>query len=123
MSKRKRKKNPKSRNRDAPRGGSPDERVVDFLTVGWMLAVMTTLACEIAEALGRWYLATHPDAESMVYLTTMLSFSATVVGLFALGLLAVVWKMRKVPPPRGIVVFSVVVCVLPIINITVRLLR
>jgi hypothetical protein len=103
-------KKPSKRNAKSPR--SRETRSTDALTIGWMLMVMTTLACEVG------FLATRgiagPESEgSWAVLMAMLLFASTVIGLGALVLTPVVVKVRRDPPPRGVIIFSVVVGIAP----------
>jgi hypothetical protein len=96
---------------------------VETLTVGWMLSVMTTLACELGFVAARGYLlAFDGTARRIQVLAMMLMFAALVVGTTSVGLMVVVLRARRIPPPQGIVVFSSVVGLAPAVTILLRLL-
>lgn len=95
------------------RASSAESRSIESLTVGWMLTVFTTLACEVGFVAARW-LAGGDTESSWAVLMAMLLFASTVIGLLVLLLTPVVIKSRREPPPRSIVVFSVIVGALPL---------
>ena len=103
------KKLPK-RNAKPPR--SRETRSTDALTIGWMLMVLTALVCELGFLAARGFAG--PESEgSLAVLMVLLLFASTVIGLGVLLLTPVVLKVRRDPPPRAIVVFSVVVGAAP----------
>jgi hypothetical protein len=102
---------------------SPDSPAVEFLTVGWMLSVITALVCELAFAGVRGYLlAVDGESPRMEMLAAVLVFAAVVVGLISLALAFAVVKAGRTPPPRGILTFSIVVGVLPLAAMVLRFL-
>lgn len=112
------KRNGGKRNSGKPRlplraDGPGEDRVTEFLTVAWMLSVFTTLVCELSAVAATWYLRSNPEAVSITALASTLIFAALVIGLLSLVLMAIVWKMRRVRPPSGISVFSLVVGAAP----------
>ena len=93
--------------------GPEENRVVEFFTIGWMLAVFTTLVCELSAVGVSWYLKTNPQSTGMALLLMILELAALVVGLLSLVLMAVVWNLRATRPPSGISVFALVVGAAP----------
>ncbi|MGE0535480.1 MAG: hypothetical protein AB7O68_10945 [Pirellulales bacterium] len=98
--------------------GSP----ADVLTVGWMLTVITVVACEVGwlATLGAglaWPAAAAPRA-----LGAVLLLAALLSWLIAMGLLPVVLKLREEPPPASIVWFSVGLGALPLGVMVARVL-
>ncbi len=89
----------------------------EIMTVAWMLAVMTALLCEIAFVVARLYLlAVAEPFPPIKVLAAMLFFAALVIGLISLAFGFAVLKANRVQPPRGILVFSVVVGAAPIVT-------
>lgn len=117
MPKSKRKQRPaKQRSQDEP-------RPTEFLTVGWMLSVFTARVCEIAFAAVRGYLLiVDEEAPRLETLAAVLVFAALVVGISSLLLAFAVVKAGRTPPPRGILVFSIVVGAAPLATLLLRLL-
>jgi hypothetical protein len=96
---------------------------VEFVTVAWMLSVMTTLVCELGFVAARAFLLlVNSEADPIRALAAMLFFAALVVGLISLGLMVIVMRMRRDPPPRGIVAFAAVVGTLPLVALVVLVL-
>ena len=92
-----------------------DQRGVEVLTIGWMLMVFTTLACEVVAAIAYWYVKqVDRQAEAVELLSNLLLFAACLIGLLSLLVCPVVLRTRRVPPPRWIVVFSLVVALAPL---------
>ncbi|HEY4310083.1 MAG TPA: hypothetical protein VGN12_11580 [Pirellulales bacterium] len=104
----------------SPRDPNPS---VEFLTVAWMLSVMTALVCELGFVAARGYLLLVDSKTATIQaLAAMLLFAALVIGLVSLGLMVLVVRMRRVTPPRGILVFAAVVSLVPVAAMIVRLL-
>lgn len=87
-------------------------RTVEILTIGWMLMVVTTLACEIGFVLARGLAA---DGDSLMALSAVLLFAAVVIGLLALLLTPIVLRHRRTAPPKGILVFATIVSAMPLV--------
>jgi hypothetical protein len=118
MSKRKRILKP------APPPVRTEPQTVEMLTVFWMLSVMTSLLCEVGFALARAYLRlVDPTAARMEVLAGMLLFAAAVVGVISLALCAAVVKLRKVPPPVGVIVCGIVIGAIPLVAMALGSLR
>ncbi len=112
----KRKPNPKN---PPPRDPNP---TVEFVTVAWMLSVMTALVCELGFVAARAYLFfVNAETVPIQVLATMLLFAALVIGLIALGLMMIVVRMRRVTPPRGILTFAAVVSIAPVAAMILKL--
>ncbi|HUY89792.1 MAG TPA: hypothetical protein VMV10_13745 [Pirellulales bacterium] len=103
-------KKPRKRNAKQPR--SRETRSTDALTIGWMLMVFTALVCEIAFMATRGFAGADSEG-SLAVLTVVLLLASVVIGLGVLLLTPVVIKIRRDPPPRAIIIFSVVVGIAP----------
>lgn len=86
---------------------TPETRVSEVLTVGWMMAVVTTLVCSIAVLLVHLTVGTRSDNEMVLVFARLLHFAAVVVAVLSLVLLALVLKVRRVAPPPSITWFSI----------------
>lgn len=102
----------KAQKRNAKQGRSRESRSTDALTIGWMLMVMTALVCELGFLAARGF-AGAESGGSMAVLMLLLLLASTIIGLGVLLLTPVVIKIRRDPPPRAIIVFSVVVGMAP----------
>ena len=96
-----------------------EDRVTEFLTVTWMMTVVTVLVCELGTVAATWYVRLRPESERIAILAGLLMFAALVIGLMSLGLLVLVLRRRRVPPPQGIVVFAAVVGAAPLVALLV----
>lgn len=98
-----------------PVKASAESRLSEVSTVGWMLSVMTALVCQLV-ALTVWAVFQgRADSERALIFVRYLHFSAIVMGLTSLGLVAVVLKVRRQAPPRSILIFAVVVALAPLV--------
>jgi len=101
-----------------------NRRGVETLTIGWMLMVFTTLACEVIAALAYWYvMQINRQADNIELLSRMLLFAACLIGLLSLLMCPVVLRARRVPPPRSIVVFSLAVALAPLVPLLLASIR
>ena len=114
-------KRPKSRPRRAQALENP---AAHFLTVAWMLMVMTTLVCELLSGASHLYvIEVNRQATLMETLSWLLLFAAFVIGFFSLIVFPVVIKARREVPPRPIVAFALLVGAAPIVVIALQALR
>jgi membrane protein YdbS with pleckstrin-like domain len=97
-----------------------DPRTVEVLTVGWMLMIVTTLACEVGFVLARWLAG---GDGSLMLLSQLLLFAAFVIGLIALFVTPVVLRSRRLPPPSGVTVFAIVVAAAPLVMVVIEVLE
>jgi len=105
----------KKKRRQPPVERPVESRVVEAATVSWMLSAMTTLLCAIAAGLA-WVLSRwNPEAEYLLLFAQYLHFCSLVTATVTLALTVAVLKGRQEPPPRGIVVFALIVAALPML--------
>ena len=113
----------KRKQRPVARPGTNELPPVETLTIGWMLAVMTTLVCELGVVAARGYLlAIDATARRMEVLAMVLLFAAFVVGSVSLFLGYAVVRARRTLPPRGILIFAAVVGAAPLVTMLIRFL-
>lgn len=110
-------KRPKKNVSAASRAESP---AADFLTVGWLVAVLTTLMCEVLSIAARWFARSAPDNATIAAFAGFVLFAAVTTGLVTLLLTPVVVWSRRVRPPIGITVFAVVVGAAPLAILLLR---
>lgn len=111
-------KSPAAPHRSKPLKSAPP---VDGLTVGWVTTLITTFVCELGAVAARLYVQ-YVDAEAKLIgmFSGLLLFAAAVVGVFLLVLTPIVVYRKRSHPPRGIVVFAVVVGVAPWIGMILQ---
>lgn len=94
------------------------------ITVAWMLS---TLACLMAESVwivsALWIQAAveDPQRHPLIIVPDMMRLVAVCTGILALILLPFVLRVRQTPPPRAIIIFSIIVGALPLTATLVRL--
>jgi len=100
-----------------------ETRAAEALTVAWTVSLTTVLLCNLIAVAAHLYVSAHPDATRMAMLCDLILFAGALIGAVFIGLLPVIYRVRKVPPPHGLVVFGVLVAVGPIIALVVRMVR
>jgi hypothetical protein len=105
-----------------PVSAPPESPAAESLTIGWMLCVMTALACEVGLGAAVWFEKAHPDSQPIHALTGLLLFAGAVIGLLSLVLLPLVVKLRRQKPPLGIMVFAAVVGAAPLVMLVLRVI-
>ena len=104
----------------------PEEtQAAEVVTVVWTLSVLTGLFCDVGAALALLYVSARGGVQAdqpdlVVLLSVLLFFAATIIGVLSMILLPIVLRVRQVPPPRGFVVFAVLVAVAPILAMIVQ---
>jgi hypothetical protein len=120
MSKRNKSNKPRG-NRPAVRPeASAESRTSDAATVCWTVSITTLVMCNIAAVAAQLYARGRPEARGALMLGEMLLISGAVIGVVSLVLLPVVYRVRRLPPPPGLVVFAVCAAVAPILAVVVR---
>jgi hypothetical protein len=116
--------NKKKKKREAKQGRSPaldaESQGAEVMTVAWMISILSVAVCDFGAGITRLFL--DSDLQTLGLLSGVLYFAALTIGLISLILLPIVLKSRRVPPPRGLVVFGVAVSVIPWIALVVQLI-
>jgi hypothetical protein len=116
-----RKKSPPSRRRLSDRPEVVETRAAEFMMAGWGVALLTTLICEVAAALLYLYTGLQPASPSLQILTGMFHFAAAVVGLIALAMIPMLFKVRHQPPAPPVVALALLISGLPLLGLALRL--
>lgn len=98
-----------------------ESRAAETVTICWMLAVLLTLGCEVAGVAANLYVWQYPDAQRIQLLAGILLFAAVVLGVMSLMMMPVVWKSRRLPPPRALGIAAVLICAAPPLTLVLRL--
>lgn len=116
--------NKKTKKREARERRSPESdsesQGAEVMTVAWLISILSVTICDFGAGITR--LLIEPDQQTLGLLSGVLYFAALTIGLISLILLPIVLKSRRMPPPRGLVVFGVAVSVIPWITLVVQLL-
>lgn len=94
----------------------------DLATTCWMLAVLTTLACEVGAFALRGLISAEGEPFLLAYLAGILGVAAIVIGAISLLMTLLVVRRGVVIPPRVIVIAAVVIGLVPWIEILWRAL-
>ena len=105
-------------------GDAPEEtRVSEALTVGWTVSVTTVLMCDVAAAAAHVFFRTYPDARGVGILCELLLFAGAAIGVASLLMIPVVMRLRKTPPPTGLIAFALCAAAAPILAIVLKQLQ
>lgn len=100
-----------------------EDRTAVAVTVAWILATIGSLSAQILGA-GAYVLLQQADLptrqSTLGLLPALMWLIAVVTGVIALALLPVVYRMRKVLPPRSIAAGAFVVGLTPLVVALVR---
>ena len=119
----------KSKSRRSAKAAAPkrletaETRTSDAATVGWTVSITTVLLCNVAAVLAHFYVRWNPQARGMAVLGELMLFAGAVVGVVSLALLPIVYRLRRVPPPRGFTVFAACAALAPILAAIVRIMQ
>jgi hypothetical protein len=116
----------KSRRKRPPIQGKQTEpfetKTAETITVAWTVALTTVLLCDLGTVIAHTYVATHPLAQRMDMLGGLLLFAGALAGPMLIGLLPVLYRVRRVAPPPGLVGFSILIAAAPILALAVQIL-
>jgi hypothetical protein len=108
------------RSKSQPTGES---QTGDAATVAWTVAVTTVLLCDGAAVFGYLLALAWPQERGLGVFRELMLFAATVAGAVSLLLLPMVFRVRRVPPPTGLVMFGICAAVAPMLALAARALR
>jgi hypothetical protein len=122
MSKRKTKprRHTKTAHADRPAG---ETNASDATTVAWTISVTMVLMCNIAAVAAHFYMEMYRETRGLVMLKELMLIAGAVIGFLSLVLLPIMLRVRRVPPPTGVVVFAVCAAAAPILALLVRATR
>jgi len=101
---------------------NPDQRTAEFITVGWMLTTLSTLAAEVVGLLAAipLYWSDTEWPALLRALPGLMLLVACLSGTVGLILCAIATRTRQDPAPSTITRGSIFICILPWIAITAR---
>lgn len=111
---------PKKSRSTAPK--SAESRPSEAITIAWTSSVTGTFVADLVVIAAHFYARANPDAAAAKALEAIMLLSAAMMGAISLGLLVAVWRTRRVKPPRGFVVFAVLIAAAPLVTLAGRLL-
>jgi hypothetical protein len=102
----------------------PDETPAsEYLTVAWAVAVTMVTACDVAAILAHLYAAWRPDLPAAMIMRQLLLFGGMIIGIGALVLMPLVYRIRRTPPPTGFAVFAACAAAAPLLAVLLRMLQ
>ena len=107
----------KKRRRKAGRDHSldPDQQTAEFITVGWMLATLATLAAEVVGLVAALVIRVAGPgwSDTIQAFPTLMLAIACISGGMGLVLCVIATRIRQDPAPLVIIRGSILICVLP----------
>jgi hypothetical protein len=105
------------------RASAPAEnRASEALTIAWTVSVTGVVIADLMLAAAHVYLRSRPEGQPARILEIILLLSAAAMGAISLALLPAVWRLRRLKPPPGYVLFAIAVSAAPIALTLARLL-
>jgi hypothetical protein len=99
---------------------SEETRTGDATTVAWIVTVVMTMACDLGAAAAHYFSTGYANAGGVLMFRELLLFSGALIGIISLMLLPVMLKVRRVPPPTGVLAFAIFVTAAPLVALVVR---
>jgi hypothetical protein len=91
--------------------------------VGWTVSITMVLACDIAAAAAHYYYRSHPQARGVGLFGELLLATGAIIGMVSLMMAPLVYRIRRTPPPIGLVVFAVCAALAPLLAVLLRQFR
>ncbi len=97
-----------------------ETRASEAITVAWTVTITMTLLCDLVIIAAHFYLTTYPEATQIELLRGLMLLGGSLVGIMSLIILPILYRVRKFPPPRGLVIFGICVAIAPLAAILAR---
>jgi len=97
-----------------------ETNLAETITIAWTVTVTTLLLCNLTNILVHFYVNGNPSAKRMILLQGLLLAAGAIIGIISLLLIPLVYRLRRVPPPMGLVVFGACCAAAPILALLVR---
>ena len=94
-----------------------ETKTAEVVTVAWSVSVTAVLLCDLAAILAHMVARLFGGEGSLAAMATLVLFAGCVVGAVSLLLLPIVYRVRRLPPPPGFVVFAALVAAAPFVAI------
>ena len=93
-----------------------------MMTVGWPVCLTAVLLCDLVAIMVHLVMPLFFAGIHWPVFENLMLFSGSLIGLFCLILVPVVYRVRRVPPPIGIVIFAIFISTSPIVAFTARIM-
>jgi hypothetical protein len=107
--------------RSTPPADPAESRASEAVTIAWTSSVTGVFIADLIVIAAHLYARGNPAARAAVALEAIMLLSAAVMGAISLVLLAIVWRTRRLKPPRGYLVFATLVAIAPLVALVGRL--
>ena len=110
-------KNKRAKSKKRSKSSSGETQRADSITVFWTTSVLATVLGQVGGLGARvvMYFMGEPYPPSLQLLSALLLMISCITGLVSMGLLPLVYRWRRVPPPWPVVRFAIVAAVLPFV--------
>ena len=117
------KKRRKPEKRAVRRPATAESQTSEAATIAWTVAVTMVVACDLAAIAAHIYVLNNPEATRAASLGALMLLAGAIVGAGAMAFTPVVYRLRRIPPPTGFVVFAACASAAPILAIIARALQ
>lgn len=105
----------KKANHGKPTNTPVESGVAESLTIFWVVTVLMCLMANLLAVFTHFFVLANPAAEKMQLLKGLVLFTGALVGSASMVVLPILYRVRRVPPPTGLVVFGACVAAAPVI--------
>ena len=98
-----------------------EDRPAEVITIAWTASVTSVFLADVVTIAAHFYARSHPESKLAPAFEAIMLLTACVIGLASLALLVVVWRVSRLKPPMGFVVFAALVAAAPVIATAMRL--
>jgi len=99
-----------------------ETKAAEAMTVGWTVCLTAVLLCDLVAIIVHLVIPLFFAGIRWQVFENLMLFSGSLIGLFCLILVPVVYRVRQVPPPIGIVMFAIFISTAPIVAFTARIM-
>ncbi len=99
---------------------SPEPSAVEFMIVGWLMSVFTTLVCILIGVASLASEKVWPNQPGLALLSGFILFAGFIMGIFSIILMIVVVRTRNPSPPQALIRATVVVAMIPPLLLSLR---
>ena len=99
-----------------------ETKAAEVMTVGWTVCLTGVLLCDLVAVMVHLVVPLFSAGIHWQVLENLMLFSGSLIGLLCLILVPVVYRVRRVPPPIGIVMFAIFISIAPIVAFTARIM-
>lgn len=100
-----------------------ETNAADATTVAWTISVTMVLLCNIVAVAAHFYMGMSRETRGLVMLQELMLIAGALIGFLSLVLLPIMLRIRRVPPPTGVLVFAVCAAAAPILALLIRATR